>query len=926
MNAGLRRFSASAVVLTAVLLVSGCGSESPDELIASAESYLQRKDAPAAIIQLKNALQARPESAKARLLLGEALEATGDIKGATTEYQKAQNFGAAADDVVPRLARTMLLQAQYGKLISDFSGTILDNVEAKASLQTTLALAWQRQNQPDKFQAHIEEALAVKPDYAPALIALAQSRAAKGDAPAALALLEKVPKDASSGFEAIKLRGDIALFISRDMEAALALYQEAVQLNPLYPEGQVAVFELLLSQGKVDAATETLLKLEKIAPGQPQTLYLQAKLAYAKQDFKKAQEHLQKLLRLVPENARALELAGLTDFRLSAYAQAETSLLRALQLMPGMPMAQRGLVLTYSRTGQLDKAVAALPPDLDTQSNDSAMLAVAGQVYLLRGEVEHAQRLFAKATSLDPQNPVKRTSLAVSQLLSGGSEEALGELQNIAASDDGAIADTALVNALLQRREIDRALEAIAAWEQKRPNDVMAPFLRGRALLIKQDTAGARKAMERVLSINNDYFPAVELLAQLDNADKRPDAARERLEAVIKKSPGNVQAHIALLRLRVANGAEKKEQVSLLQAAVAAAPQSSVPRLLLVEYHLRNQEPKEALTVAQQAVAAMPSDFRLMDSLGQAQAANGEHLLAQTTFNRMAALQPKSPLPYLRLANDHLSQGDRVAAGQNLRKALDIQPGLLQAQQGLVALAMADKKPAEALALTRTMQKQQPKAIVGYTMEGDIHAAVKGWDKAAQAYRVGLKEVPDSVDLAVRLHAALMSSGAKTEADRWSAEWLRAHPQDFAFLFYLGDRALASNDLQAAMQHFGRVTELQPGNAAAFNNLAWVKSRLKQPGALADAEKANALSSEEPAFIDTWAMLLSDAGQHEKAIGLQKKALQLQPAAALLKLNLAKIYLQAGQKEAARPLLDEIQALGDRFPNQEEANRLRSKL
>ena len=926
MNAGLKRFSASAVVLAVAFLVSACGSENPDELIASAESYLQRKDAPAAIIQLKNALQARPESAKARLLLGEALEATGDIRGATTEYQKAQNFGAAPDDVAPRLARTMLLQAQYGKLISDFSGIVLNSVEAKASLQTTLALAWQRQNQPDKFQTHIEEALAVKPDYAPALIALAQSRAARGDAPAALELLEKIPKDASTGSEAIKLRGDIALFINRDMEAALALYQEAVQLNPLYPEGQVAVFELLLSQGKVDAATETLQKLEKIAPGQPQTLYLQAKLAYAKQDFKKAQEHLQKLLRIAPDNARALELAGLTEFRLNAYVQAETSLLRALQLMPGMPMAQRGLVLTYSRTGQLDKAVAALPPDLDTQSSDSAMLAVAGQVYLLRGEVEHAQRLFARATSLDPQNPVKRTSLAVTQLLSGASEDALGELQNIAASDDGAIADTALVNALLQRREIDRALEAIAAWEKKRPNDVTAPFLRGRALLIKQDTAGARKAMERVLSINSDYFPAVELLAQLDNADKRPDAARERLEAVIKKNPGNVQAHVALLRLRMANGADKKEQVNLLQSAVAAAPQSSVPRLLLVEYHLRNKEPKEALTVAQQAVAAMPSDFRLMDALGQAQAANGEHLLAQTTFNRMAALQPKSPLPYLRLANDHLSQGDRVAAGQNLRKALDIQPGLLQAQQGLVALAMADKKPAEALALTRTMQKQQPKAIVGYTMEGDIHAAVKAWDKAVQAYRAGLKEVPDSVDLAVRLHASLMSSGSKADADRWSADWLRAHPQDFAFPFYLGDRALASNDLQAAMQQFGRVTELQPGNAAAFNNLAWVKSRLKKPGALADAEKANALSPEEPAFMDTWAMLLSEAGQHEKAIDLQKKALQLQPAAALLKLNLAKIYLQAGQKEAARPLLDEVQALGEQFPSQEEVARLRSKL
>ena len=926
MNAGIERFSSSAVVLAVALMVSACAGDSPDELIASAQSYLQSKDAPAAIIQLKNALQARPQSAQARLLLGEALEATGDVKGAATEYQKAQDYGASADEVVPRLARMLLVQSQDRKLTTDFSNTTLSSAQAQASLQTSLAIAWQRQDAPDKFQTHIDAALGIQPDYAPALIAFAQSRAAKGDAPAALALLDKVAKDAPEAAEAAKLRGDIELYLQNDMESALALYQEAVQLNPRYPAGQAAIFELQLVQNKLEEATETMQKLVKMAPGQSQTLYLQAKLAYAKQDFKKAQEHTQKLLRLAPDNARALELAGLTEFRLAAYTQAESSLLRALQLSPNLSMAQRGLVMTYSRTGQLDKAVAALPPDIDTQNSDSAMLAVAGQVYLLRGEVDHAQQLFAKATSLDPKNPVKRTSLAVSQLMSGKAETALGELQTIAASDESAIADTALVNVLLQRKEIDRALEAIAAWEKKLPNDVTAPFLRGRALLLKQDTAGARKAMDRVLTIDSDYFPAIELLAQLDNADKRPDAARERLDAVLKKNPANVQAHLALLRLRIANGADKKEQASLLQAAVAAAPQSQPPRLLLVEYHLRNKEPKEALTVAQQAVAALPNDFRLMDALGQAQVANGEHLLAQATFNRMAALQPQSPLPYLRLASDHLSQGDRGAAGQNLRKALELQPGLMQAQQGLAALAMADKKPEEALAQTRSMQKQQPKAVAGYLLEGDVHAAGKAWDKAAQAYRAGLKEIPGSVELAVRLHSALWSTGAKADADRWSADWLRTHPKDFAFPLYLGDRALASNDLQEARKQFVRVTELQPENAAAFNNLAWVKSRLKQPGALDDAEKANALVPNEPAFMDTWAMLLSEAGQHEKAIELQKKALALQPQAALLKLNMAKIYLQAGQKDAARPLLDEIQALGDKFSGKEEAARLRSAL
>ena len=765
-----------------------------------------------------------------------------------------------------------------------------------------------------------------KPDHAPALIALAQMKAAQGDVPAAQALLDKVPKDAPMAHEAIKLRGDIALFIDRNMDRALALYQESVQSQPAYPQGHTSIFQLLLAQGKLDAAAETLQKLEKLAPGHPQTLYLKAKLAYSKQDFKKAQETVQSVLRIVPEDAQALELAGLTEFRLNAYEKAEASLLRALQLAPNMTMAKRGLVMTYARTGQLDKAVAALPPELETEGKDAAMLAVAGQVYLLRGEVDHAQRLFAQAAKLDPKDPVKRTALAASQLLTGNNEAALGELHNIAASDEGAVADITLVNALLQRKEIDRALEAIAAWEKKRPDDLTAPFLRGRALLLKKDTAGARKAMERVLAIDGGYFPAIELLAQLDNADKRPEDARARLDALLKKNPGDVQAHVSLFKLRIANGATADEQAKLLRTAVAAAPQSAVLRLLLVEYHLRNKQPKEALDVAQQAVAAIPDDARLTDALGQAQTANGDHLLAQSSFRRMASLQPKSPVPYLRMASDHLAQKDLAAAAQNLRKALELQPGLVQAQQGLVALALADKKPAEALALTRTMQKEQPKSPLGYQMEGDLHATTKAWDKAAQAYRAGLAQAPDSTDLAVRLHNALTSMGAKDEAARWSANWLRTHPKDPTFALYLGDRALASQDLQGALQQFARVTEMQPNNAAAFNNLAWVKGRLKQPGALADAEKANTLMPGQAAFMDTWAMLLSEAGQHEKAIDLQKKAVQLQPTAAAIKLNLAKIYLQAGQKDAARPLLDELKALGDAFNNQAEVAQLRSAL
>lgn len=933
MNTIAPRFLAPTAMLAVALLVGACSSSNPDELIRSAEDYLNRKDAPAAVIQLKNALQASPDSARARFLLGQALEATGDFGGAETEYRKAQELGYAADEVIPRLANALLLQGQYRKLTTEYASQQLVTPLAQASLKTVLAQAWRRQGQDDKFQSDIEEALKAKADHAPALLELARARAAHGDINAALALLDKVPAQSSVEHEVLKLRGDLVLFGQRDTDAALALYQKAYQAHPNYVEGYAAAIQLLLAQGKPDAAAQTLQALIKVAPGHPQTLYLQANLAYAKNDYKVAQEHAQKLLRITPDNARALELAGMTEFRLNSYVQAEALLAKALQLSPGLPLARRGLVLTYARTGKLDKALATLPPDLENSGKDPAMLAIAGQVHLLHGELDRAQQYFSKASVLDPKDPIKRTSLAVSRLMSGPNENVLGELQDIAASDSSVVADMALINVLLQSNDAKRALEAIDALEKKRPADVFSHFLRGRALLLQNDMAGARKAMERVLEFNPHFFPAIESLARLDNADKRPDAARARIEAAIQHQPGNLQAHLALVNLRAANGADKTELTGLLRKAVDAAPGNPAPHLLLVDHYLRNNAPKDALTAAQQGVAAVPGNALMLDGLGRAQSAHGDHNQAQSTFSRIAALQPQSPQPYLRMANAHLAQGNRDAAGQSFRKALEIQPDLLQAQQGLISLAMAAQKPGDALAISRSVQKQRPKEAAGYLLEGDIHATSKTWDKAIGAFRTGLKQAP-SPELARRLHAALDSAGKKSEADQWAAEWQRTQPKDADFPFYLGGKAIASNDLPKALQQFERVTALQPGNAAALNNLAWIKGRLGQEGALADAERANALLPNQPALMDTWAMLLSDANQHEKAIELEKKVLQLQlqtqpptqQQALWFKLNLAKIYLKAGQKDPARALLDELAAAGQQFPAQAEVERLKKSI
>lgn len=913
------------MALVSLLLLAACGNSDPEKMLASAKTYLEKKDNQAAIIELKNTLQEKPDMAEARFLLGKALLLSGDVVGSEAELQKARELGFAPDEVTPLLVRSRLAQGQFRKVSDEFSKVHLTSAEANADLMTLVAVAWRQQGDQKAFEASLQEALKVKPDHAPALIEQSRFKAAQRDFDGALAVLDTVLARDATNEEAQKLRGDILLYGKFDEVQALAAYRAVVEAWPNSENGRAGVIRVLLSQGQLDQAAQEIDKLTAFAAGRPQTLYLQSQLAYQKKDFKAAQERIQQLLKLAPDNPMALEMAGAIEFQLNSMVQAEALLSRAVQAAPQLRIARRVLALTYLRTGQLDQAIAALPADLATNDSDPALLSVAGQIYMVKGDIEQAQRFFARSAKLDPKDPAKRTSLAVSHLMSGKAEMALVELQDIAASDQGVVADLALISAHMQRREVDKALAAIDALEKKRVNDPMPLQLRGRALLMRNDRPGARKAFERAQEVDPEYFAATAALAAIDLADSKPEEARKRFEMAVQRNPKNARALMALAEVRASHGGSKDEVADLIRRAVDSAPSDKAPRIMLVEHYLRQNDAKTALSTAQTAVAALPDVPELIDALGRAQTASGEYNQAMSSFNKLQSLLPNSPLPYVRMASAQVANKDKQAAIQSLRKALDIQPDLLAAQRGLVNLTLENSQPSDALAMSRMVQKQRPKEGVGYILEGDVHGAAKNWSLSADAYRAGLKVAPGP-ELAIKLHTALTMGGKAAEAARFMTDWQKDHPKDAAVLMYLGDRAIAAKQWADAQSPYERVLELQPKNALALNNLAWVAGRLGRGDAVALAERANEAAPNQPAFMDTLAMLLSEKGEHARALAIQKKVVELQSNTPLFKLNLARIQIKAGERDAARTLLNELSAMGDRFSGQSDVEQLRKNL
>lgn len=924
MNAkNLKTYTALSALMLALLLAA-CGDK-PETMLISAKDYLEKNDSKAAIIQIKNALQSNPNLPEARFLLGTTLLESGDPVGAELELRKALELKYAQDMVIPKLASAMLAQGQAKKLVDEFAKMELSQATAKASLQISLASAYAMQGKTENSLAALNAALLAEPGYAPALIAQARQKAVQRDFDGALSMAEEVIAKSPKNHDAWNLKGDILRFAKNKADEALAAYRQAVEIKPDFLVGHAAVISVLLQQGNLTDAGTQIEKMKKFASQHPQTKYLEAQLAFQKNDFKSARDLVQQVLKVAPTNVQGLQLAGAVELQLNSPAQAEGYLIKAVQLAPELAFARRLLIMTYLRSGQPAKAMASLLPALNQDNVDPALLAVAGEVFLQNGDVKKAEEYFSRATKQDPKNAKNRTSLALIHLLGGQVDSAFGELQDIASTDTGTTADMALISVNLRQKEYDKALKAIDGLEKKQPDKPLAAHLRGRTLLDKSDSAGARKSFERALTIDPFYFPAVVSLAAMDVADKKPEDAKKRFEAVLAKDPKNSRAALALVEIAARSGATNEELAKLISNAVAANPTDAAPHLLLIDFHLRNKDIRAASLSAQNAAAALPDSPEVLDALGRTQQQAGELNQAITSYNKLAGMQPLSPLPHLRLADAHVAGKNKNAAAQSLRKALEIKPDLLEAQRALIMLDLEDKKFQDALTTARTVQKQRTKEAVGYVLEGDINAVQKNWDSAATAYRVGLKQV-NSPELAIKLHSTLSAAAKSAEADKFSTTWQKDNPKDAAFLFYLGDRAIARKDYGGAEKYYAAVIKLQPNNAIAYNNLAWVSGKLNRDGAIAFAEKANAMAANQPAFMDTLAELLSEKGDYAKAVVIQNKALAQQPQNGLFKLNLAKIHIKGGKKDLARKELDELTKLGDKFPAQAEVAALVSGL
>lgn len=904
-----------------VTVLPGCNKPDVQATLAEARERLGRGEARAAVIQLKAMLQDQPSSADLRLLLGQALLETDDAPSAIIEIRKAAELKADAAKIVPLHARALIAAGRYREAIQLFKDKKLGVAVADADLQASLSMALLMLRDRPAAEQAIEKALALAPTHAPALLVQARLAAAAGPG-RPIEIIDGVLKREPENVDALLLRGDLLCAANASDKRCFAAYEKVLALRNYRMEAHAGLVTASLRMTDLAGARKRFEAMQQALPQHPQTRFFEAQITYSDGNVQKARELTQLLLRAYPDSAPVHQFAGLIEMQKQSLQQAESHFNKAIHLDPDLVQARLLLAQTYLVGGQPRRVHTVLEPLL--ARDHVASMLIDARAYMQDGEFAKAEEILRKAVALRPQDATARTALAVARI-GEGQIEAINELESVASTDSGDVADMAIISNRLRRNEFVEALKAIDRLQAKQPKNPAVPHLRGVALQRRGDPAGARVAFENALTIAPDYFPPMLSLAAMDIEQNKPDAARARFERLLETDPNNLRVITALASVVQRTDGKPAEVLKLLETAVRVNPVDAELRLGLVDFHVRHGNRAAARTAMQEAQAALPDDLSLMLGAGQLQMSAREYDKAIRTFSAAAAKVPQAVEPMLRLAEANVRIQNFAAARTALDQILTRRPDSLAAQKGLISLALLEEKPADAIKVVKSVQKQRPDSAVGYVLEGDVLVFRNDRTGALDAYLLALRKDP-STEGAGKTYALYRSLGRDAEAKRFATDWKSKYPRDADFLFHAGNTAMEWKDYAVAEQFFTETVKLQPLQVPALNNAAWSKLQGKRPGALPLAERAHALAPNSPAVLDTYARALLAEGQASKALVIQSRAVALQPGSHDLRLTLVKTAIAAGDVAKAKAELMTLAKLGSTFASQTEVQQLLNSL
>jgi tetratricopeptide (TPR) repeat protein len=330
------------------------------------------------------------------LARGKALLERSDFEGAEAAFEEAIARGAAGEEAFLGAGRAARGAGRHERALEAFLRG-LSRTPSSPDLHFEAARSLEDLERDESAARHHEEALALRPDHVPALIALGVLRSRSGKLEDAVRLLESA---ASSDPRNIAARHNLAVVKARrgDLEGALAEYTAAAAIDPGEAKVRYGRGTVLEKLGRIEEAVRELEEAAALDPEYSPPFWRLSSILFRLGRNVEAERHLARFrdLKSKAHVRKAGDLARGKD-----WSGAIRELERALDA-GGDPAGVHGrLGFVHLEAGNTALAVVHARRAADLEPT-AARFANLSWVLSHNGEREEAVRWIDRAIELDP--------------------------------------------------------------------------------------------------------------------------------------------------------------------------------------------------------------------------------------------------------------------------------------------------------------------------------------------------------------------------------------------------------------------------------------------------------------------------------------------------------------------------------------------
>jgi tetratricopeptide (TPR) repeat protein len=701
-------------------------------------------------------------------------------------------------------------------------------------------------------------------------------------------------------------------------------FQNAIQNDARFADAHYLLSQAATKLGDGRTAVQELSKTIEIQPEHYKAHLDLANLLILAGQFNEAKAHLDLLAQKQPDDpdvylARANYYAATNNI-----TAALTDLRTAIQKDPKHSDSYLSLALLEARGQQWDDAEANFKLAIKLNPKSTNALTLLGNLYQTRGRFPEAEQSYRQAISSAPDDPNPRLSLASLYMAENKPAQAEDYLrQSKKDFPNNSEGYRMLGNFYYGNNQFDKAATEYASLYQDHPKDLVVKRNYIQLLILLDRVDEARKLNDEVLKAKPDDPDAQVYKAEIDIRSGKSSDAVTTLLAVLKTDPDNAAIAHYQLGLAYAQLGDSNKAEAEWRTAVQQRPDLVEAHRALAGVAIRRGDAVGLVQEADQIIAAQPGapDGYLLRGVAEIDRKN--YSQANEYLTKSLEKEPHNPSAYVQFGNLRIAQNQYAEAQKAFQQALDQDPNMTDALGGVLNVDLLQKQPDKAIATARAELSKYPKNVSFHIMLGQLLLEQKKDLPGAEAE---FKQASDldkkNAEATMKLGVVQNASGATDQALQTFLDGAKANPREVVFYLLAGGIYENRKDWDSAKQQYQKALDIQPDNALASNNMAYVM--LQQGGnvdvAFAMAQTARQKLPDNPSTADTLGWAFYHKQVYKSAITLFKEAVTKEPENALFNYHLGLAYAKNGQAALAKQQLDRVVKIK---PNSPEVDDLR---